>query len=138
MKVYIGKNEAPEEFKRITEPGILNYVADDSECEIIVLDGVLKKMPIDNVANYLMLARKKLRLNGVLTVKDLDFDILSYIHQRNSDLASINKAIFQNGSIESVFNFEYILQILSNNMGLELQVKNLEGLDFILTFRRVS
>jgi hypothetical protein len=138
MKIYIGKNEVPEEFKKISEPGILNYVADDSECEIIVLDGVLKKMSIDNIPNYLLLARKKLRLNGILTVKDLDFDIASYVHQKNSDLAGINKAIFQNGAVESVFNFEYILQILTNNTGLELQVKNIEGLDFILTFRRVS
>jgi hypothetical protein len=139
MKVYIGHNQTSEDFKAITEPAILNYIADDSECETIVLDGILKKMNLNDITGYLALVRKKLRLNGILAIKDIDFDLFCFIYGKNANFEELNKFIFDNGSINSMFNYEYILNLLnSSNTGLELESKNIDGINFILNFRRVS
>lgn len=48
MKVYIGnRNINDGSYKNISEPQIMNYVAEDSECTVIVLDGVLTSCQTD-------------------------------------------------------------------------------------------
>ena len=47
MKVYIGNRKFNDEsFKVITEPEILSYIAEDSECTTIVFDNVLNKLKV--------------------------------------------------------------------------------------------
>lgn len=138
MRIYIG-NENPEGFNKITEPNVLYFTAEDAECEHIYCDNTLKKMTVQNIPTFLHLVRQKLRLNGLLTIRDVDFDLFSYILNKNGDYNQMNSVLFANGAVESIFNAEFILSILSSQQfGLELQTKNIDGTNFILVLRRVS
>jgi hypothetical protein len=138
MRIYIG-NENPEGFNKITEPSVLSFTAEDAECEHIYCDNILKKITMANIPVFLSLVRQKLRLNGLFTVKDIDFDLFSYILNKSGDYSQMNSVLFSNGAVESIFNAEYILSLLSSpQFGLELQSKNIDGTNFILVLRRVS
>lgn len=56
MKIYIGsKNIEDDSYQSITDVQVLNYIADDSECTTIILDGVLTKQDLNQAVNVLNL-----------------------------------------------------------------------------------
>ena len=138
MKIYIGKGEVNEQYRKIEEPQLISYIAEDAECTEIVVDGVLRSMNLSEIQQYLVLLRQKTRLNGVLILKDIDFDILHYVYDKNNNIEELNKTMFSSGTpLNSLLKYEIILPI-ATSLGYELVVKNTEGLDFILVLRRVG
>jgi hypothetical protein len=131
MKVYIGDNQLNDEtYKTIKDPGILKYIADDSECTVIVLDGTLRKLNLDSVLIVLDEAVKKLRLGGKLKIIDIDFDLLTHVYKKVGNIADLNKAVFSSSEVRSFLTYELILEILSKYSKLEMSMVNLKNIEF--------
>ena len=137
MKVYIGnRNINDGSYKNISEPQIMNYVAEDSECTVIVLDGVLRKLPIDQLAQTIALAYKKLRIGGTLKIVDIDFDLLVYAYGKSKNLASLNQAIFAPSEIRSFLSVDLLKEIIQQYPKLSLQSMNSQNIEFDAEFKR--
>jgi hypothetical protein len=137
MKIYIGSRAVDNgSYKNISEPQIMNYIAEDSECTAIVLDGVLRKLPIDQVAQTIALAYKKLRIGGILKIVDIDFDLLVYVYGKSKNLASLNQAIFAPSEIRSFLSVDLLKEITQQYPKLSLQSMNIQNIEFDAEFKR--
>lgn len=136
MKIYIGpKNIEDSSYKSISSIQMLSYLADDSECTTIVLDGVLSKQNLNEVINALSLCSSKLRLGGKLQIIDIDFDILTYVYGKNQDIQNLNSRVFQLGPINSLLTLELVKQ-LCVQVGLTIGSISLNNIDFVLECTR--
>lgn len=115
MKVYIGNQQVSDEsYRSITDPTILNYIAEDSECSVIVLNGVLRKYNLNTSMQILELCYKKLRIGGLLKIIDIDFDLLIYAYQRNGNLVALNNGIFDS-EMRSFLTLEFLKDFINQN-----------------------
>jgi hypothetical protein len=137
MKIYIGSRAVDNgSYKNISEPQIMNYIAEDSECTAIVLDGILRKLPIDQAAQTIALAYKKLRIGGILKIVDIDFDLLVYVYGKSKNLASLNQAIFAPSEIRSFLSVDLLKEITQQYPKLSLQSMNIQNIEFDAEFKR--
>lgn len=112
MKVYIGnRNIQDDSYRQIPDPEILHHIADDAECNIIILDGVLRRYTLGQVVEILQLCNKKLRLGGIVKIIDIDFDLMIYVYGKLQNVADLNKAIFTS-EIRSFLTFDLLLEIV--------------------------
>jgi hypothetical protein len=137
MKVYIGNRTFNDEsFKIITEPEILSYVAEDSECTTIIFDNVLTKLKFEDVISTLNMAITKLRLNGLLIINDVDFDLLNYLYTRSPDLKSLNDLVSGINGFKSFLSSELIKDAMNNFPNMKLGGASLSNLEFKLEYIR--
>lgn len=136
MKIYIGpKNIEDDSYQSITDVQVLNYIADDSECTTIILDGVLTKQDLNQAVNVLNLCSSKLRLGGKLQIVDIDFDILIYAYGKNQDIKNLNLRVFQSGPINSLLTLDLVKQMCIQ-VGLSIGSISLNNIDFVLECTR--
>lgn len=136
MKIYIGsKNIEDDSYQSITDIQVLNYIADDSECTTIILDGVLTKQDLNQAVNVLNLCSSKLRLGGKLQIVDIDFDILIYAYGKNQDIKNLNLRVFQSGPINSLLTLDLVKQMCIQ-VGLSIGSISLNNIDFVLECTR--
>lgn len=137
MKIYIGnKTIEDDSYKSITEPQILNYLSEDSECTVIVLDRVLTKYSLNEIVNVLSLCHKKLRIGGTLKIVDLDFDLLTYIYKKLGDIVQLNNSVFEN-EMGSFITLELVSGIINSNFkDMENSFSKIQNVEFDLEFTR--
>lgn len=136
MKIYIGNRKIEDEsYQVITEPTVLNYLAEDAECTVIVFDGVLRRYKLPDVQQIIQLAHKKLRIGGMLKIVDVDFDLLLYAYQRNGNLVELNGAIFNN-DIGSFLNIDIVDTILKQFNDLTKNSQRIQNIEFDMEFIR--
>lgn len=137
MKIYIGSRQLEDSsYKSITEVEMLKYIADDSECTSIILDGVLKKVPLSQVANVLNLAYSKLRSGGELIISDIDFDLLLFAYKKIGKLDDLNKMVESVGGFKSFVTYEYLTELLKSIPSLKLAGVDIDNIEFRLTYKR--
>jgi hypothetical protein len=137
MKVYVGnRNFNDESFKIITEPEILSYIAEDSECTTIVLDNTLTKLKFNDVVSTINMAVSKLRTNGILIINDIDFDLLTYLYTRNPNLQELNALVSGINGFKSFLSSELVKDIMKNFPNLNLGGATLNNLEFKLEYIR--
>lgn len=137
MKIYIGSRDINDNsYKTINEPQIINYIAEDSECNVIVLDGVLRKLGIDQVLQTIDLVNRKLRIGGILKIVDIDFDLLVYRYGKSKNLVDLNRAIFAPSEIRSFLSIDLIKEIIQQYPKLQLQALNIQNIEFDVEFKR--
>ena len=137
MKIYIGNRDINDNsYKTINEPQIINYIAEDSECNVIVLDGILRKLGIDQVLQTIDLVNKKLRIGGILKIVDIDFDLLVYRYGKSKNLVELNRAIFAPSEIRSFLSIDLIKEIIQQYPKLQLQALNIQNIEFDVEFKR--
>lgn len=137
MKVYIGDKQLNDDtYKTIKDPGVLKYVADDSECTVIVMDGILRRLNLDTVLITIDDAIKKLRLGGKLKIIDIDFDLLMHVYKKIGHIGDLNRAVFSNSEVRSFLNYELILEIISKHPKVEVSAVNLKNIEFDIEVTR--
>lgn len=137
MKIYVGSRVIDDSsYKTVNEPQIINYIAEDSECTVIVLDGILRKQTIDQAVQTIALANKKLRIGGILKIVDIDFDLLVYAYGRSKNLVDLNRAIFAPSEVRSFLSVDLIKEIIQQYPKLQLQALNIQNIEFDLEFKR--
>ena len=137
MKIYIGDKQLNDEsYKAIKEPELLKYMADDSECTVIVFDSILRKLNLNNILSHLDNAVKKLRMNGILKIIDIDFDLLLYVYKKNGNIIDLNNAIFANSEMKSFLSYELVLEILSKYPQMHVSNINLKNIEFDIELTR--
>jgi hypothetical protein len=137
MKVYVGNRTFNDEsFKMITEPEILSYIAEDSECTTIVLDNTLTKLKFNDVISTVNMAVNKLRTNGILIINDIDFDLLTYLYTRNPNLQELNNLVSGINGFKSFLSSELIKDMMKNFPNLSLGGATLNNLEFKLEYIR--
>ena len=136
MKIYVGLNKIQDQsYTVIDDVRGIDYLAEDSEIQNIILDGVLSQHNLDNIIAILNLVFKKTRLNGIVSIKDVDFDLLSFHYSQKNDIIEINSLPVLNNGIKSFINLEYILN-LAKNYNFEVINRNYTGVEFVLELRR--
>jgi len=137
MKVYIGDKQLNDDtYKTIKDPGVLKYVADDSECTVIVMDGILRRLNLDSVLITIDDAIKKLRLGGKLKIIDIDFDLLMHVYKKIGNIGDLNRAVFSSSEVRSFLNYELILEIISKYPKVEVSAVNLKNIEFDIEVTR--
>lgn len=137
MKIYIGKADLQEQgFKCITEPGILEYLVDDSEATEIVFDNVLRSNYLKDVDRLLELATKKLRMSGFITIVDIDFELLQFAYEKQGNIVEVNNTIIGNGmAIRSFLTNDLILD-MAKSKNLIVEFNNTKNIEFLVKLRR--
>jgi hypothetical protein len=139
MKIYIGTRQINDDsFKTVAEPQILNYLAEDSECTTIIIDNILKQSTIENAAMIIDLAVRKLRLGGSLLINDIDFDLLTFIYEKNPDIISLNQMVSNTGGFKMFLTMDLTKQLVSRYNSLSLISSKINGLEFTLEYKRES
>jgi hypothetical protein len=137
MKVYIGNRQLKDDsFKIINDPEMLEYVAEDSECTVIVLDNTLSKINLNEVSKILNLCIKKLRIKGKFIINDIDFELLNYIYSKNPNLKDLNVMIQSIGGFKSFLSYELIKELLDNYNNIVLSGVSLQNMEFKLEYSR--
>ena len=135
MKVYIGNgNINDESFKSISDAQILNYIADDSECIVIVLDNILRNHKIADIPKILELCKTKLRLGGIIHIADMDFDILNYWYNM-TNIEEFNSKVIQSGPLYSFLNIDFVKNICTN-LGLTVTTATINNTNFVIEVTR--
>jgi hypothetical protein len=139
MKIYIGdKDISDESYKKITEVQILNFIAEDSECTNIVLDNILRKFQLNELVAAMQLVAKKTRLGGVISIVDIDFDLLCYVYRKNANLIALNQAVMTAGGFKSFLSNSLIVALLKELPGFKLVSAQANNIEFRVEIQRVS
>lgn len=137
MKIYIGNRSVDSpEYKNLTEVEMIKYIADDSECTSIILDGVLKNFGISEIPGILNLVISKLRNQGELIISDVDFDLLIFAHKKLNNLLDLNRMVESSGGFKSFITYESITEMLSGYNNISLITVNINNLEFRLQYRK--
>jgi hypothetical protein len=137
MKVYIGNRTIKDQdFKSVGDISMLKYIADDSECTAIVLDGVIKSLKFSEIPNIINMVFTKLRNGGDLVINDIDFDLLVYAHNKMANLAEMNKMIESVGSLNCLVNYQFILDLFAPYSQLKLVSMELNNLEFRIAYKK--
>lgn len=138
MKVYIGSREIQDQaFKSIKDVSLLQAIADDAECTNIILDGVLRKYTLSEIANVLNTALSKLRIGGELVISDLDFDLIVFAHRKLSNMIELNKMVETIGGFKSFLTYELVSDMVKSNPRISLISVDITNIEFKLVFKRV-
>lgn len=114
MKVYIGNSEINDEsYKQIADPNLLQFVAEDAECTVIILNGILRRYNLSQVQEIIKLCRQKLRLGGILKIIDVDFDLLIYVYGKLGNIVDLNNAVMTT-EIRSFLTFDLVVEIIKS------------------------
>lgn len=114
MKVYIGNSEINDEsYKQIADPNLLQFVAEDAECTVIILNGILRRYNLSQVQEIIKLCRQKLRLGGILKIIDVDFDLLIYVYGKLGNIVDLNNAVITT-EIRSFLTFDLVVEIIKS------------------------
>jgi len=138
MKVYIGnRNIEDESYQQIPDPSILQHIADDAECTAIILDGILRRHNLQQVADILRLCQKKLRLGGILKVIEVDFDLLIYVYGKLGNIVDLNNA-FLVSEVRSLLTFDLLLEIIKANAPdvANVNFSRIQNIEFDVEFIR--
>jgi hypothetical protein len=137
MRVYIGdKKLDTDAYKIITEYKILEYIADDSECTEIIIDGVLRQLSIEEVEQCIALSVKKLRSSGSIKIIDIDFDLMIYAYKKLGNINNLNASIFKQSSIKSFLTNSLIMDMFrpyTNIFPFRIETQNIE---FIMELKK--
>lgn len=137
MKVYIGNRSIKDEnFKSLGDVSMLRYIADDSECNTIILDGVIKSLKISEIPSVVDMVVSKLRNGGDLVINDIDFDLLIFAHNKVSDLFELNKMIESTGGFNSVVTYQFVLDLFNRYNQLKLTSMDLNNIEFRIAYRK--
>lgn len=138
MKVYVGNRRIEDEsYQQIPDPSILQHVADDAECTTIILDGVLRRYNLPQVADVLRLCQKKLRLGGILKIIEVDFDLLVYVYGKLGNIVDLNNA-FMTSEVRSLLTFDLLLEIMKTNAPdvANVNFSRIQNIEFDVEFVR--
>lgn len=137
MKIYIGNRSVDDQtYKNLTEVEMLKYIADDSECTSIILDGVLKTLTISEIPSVINLVISKMRSNGHLIISDIDFDLLVFAHKKLNNLQELNKMVENFGGFKSFNTYETIVDLMKTYQNFALQSADINNLEFRLTYKK--
>ena len=137
MKLYIGNRTINDEsFKSIKDLEVVNYIAEDGECEVLILDQSLTKYDINYVETMIGQAKAKVKLGGTLVINDIDFDLLSYYYSKNNNIKDINSLALQAGGFKSFVTMELVKSILSQFSDVTILQTEYNNLEFKIVVQR--
>ena len=138
MKVYLGNRSIKDEsFKVLSQVEMLEYVADDSECTSIILDGLLRQYSINKIPNILSLIVKKLRPEGSLIISDIDFDLLVFAYRKTGNVLELNQMAEQAKGFKSFITNELVKDFLNQFQYIQLKSVVLSNIEFKLEYTKV-
>lgn len=133
MKIYIGNQEVQDSsIQKILDVQTLQYVADNNECNQIIVDNNLRRVNQDQLYQVAQIIVSKLRIDGRLIINDIDSDLLGFYLYKNGDGDKIAKTFFP---ASNFLTYQQVVSIF-NSLGLTLIGKNIQGLNFIVEFIR--
>lgn len=139
MKIYIGNRQINDDsFKVIAQPEVLNYLAEDGECETIIIDGILRKNKFQDGVNLLDLVIKKLRIGGNLIIGEIDLDLLVYTYSNNPNLIELNEMVSTVGAFESFWNIDLAKTVITRYNNLSISSSRINGMEFNIEYKRNS
>ena len=128
MKIFISK-ELPtnDSYAHVSDLGLLDLVVEDSEATEIIVDNFLSKFAFEEIGNVVQKIASKLRKNGKITFYHAEIDMICYQRSRSMiDIDTLNKTLFSQGEMRSVFPIENLVDLLTS-VGLSIKSKQLHN-----------
>ena len=139
MKVYLSSTKKENNYKWASNLSMLDGILLDSEGTDIICDDFISSFGIEEMPSLLMKLKNKLRLNGKLTIAEVDSNIIfrrGYNHEISENDANV--ALFNNQKRKSLLSLEFIVEALPSNLIVESKTYEHQTCRFILVVRRVS
>lgn len=137
MKLYIGNRTINDEsFKSVKDLEVVNYIAEDGECDVLILDQSLTKYDINYIEAMIGQAKAKVKLGGTLIINDIDFDLLSYYYSKNNNIKDINSLALQIGGFKSFITMELVKSMLSKFSDITVLQTEYNNLEFKIVVQR--
>ncbi len=118
----------------------LDEVVFDCEATDIVVDNYLSQFSEKELPQLLYKILSKLRINGTITISDVDIDIVTMRYSRGDiNIKDLNDLLFDGTYRKSILNLESVSEVLNNNNFKTEQssIDSNTGL-FFITVRRVA
>lgn len=137
MKLYIGNRTINDEsFKSVKDLEVVNYMAEDGECDVVILDQSLTRYDMNYLESVISQVKAKVKLGGTLIINDIDFDLLSYYYSKNNNIKDINSLAIQIGGFKSFITMELIKSILSQFSDVTVLQMEYNNLEFKIVVQR--
>lgn len=140
MKIYISTKQ-PEDntYTHVKNIMTLDQVVLNSEASEIIVDEYLSQFSEQELPQLLAKILSKLRLNGTITISDIDVDIVCMRYTRGDiNIKDLNDLLFDVGARKSLLNLESVSKALSQTFKVEQSSINSQVGDFFVKARRTA
>lgn len=140
MKIYIS-TKPPEDtsYTHVSNIMTLDRSVLDCEATDIIVDNYLSQFSEQELIEVLRKILSKVRLNGSITLIDIDVDVVALRYSRGDiDIKSLNQLLFSHSARKSFLNIESVATAFQNVFKIEQSSINSEIGTFLIKARRAS
>jgi len=121
MKIYISvKQPKDDSYNHVSNIMMLNDMVLDCEATDIIVDNYLSQFSESELPQLLSKILSKMRVNGTITIVDIDVDILSMRYNRGDvTIKDLNDLLFDGTSRKSLLNLESVATAFNDSFLIE-------------------
>lgn len=121
MKIYISvKQPKDDSYNHVSNIMMLNDMVLDCEATDIIVDNYLSQFSESELPQLLSKILSKMRVNGTITIVDIDVDILSMRYNRGDvTIKDLNDLLFGGTSRKSLLNLESVATAFNDSFLIE-------------------
>tara|TARA_R100000008_G_C3585569_1_gene171996 strand:+ start:2493 stop:2915 length:423 start_codon:yes stop_codon:yes gene_type:complete len=139
MKIYLSQaDQEDKNYRHFQNVAMFVREVLDTEANEIICDGFLSNFSSDELPQVINIICSKVRLNGEVVVKDLDFDLVARrISREELSVTHINQNILRSRSFKSLLTLEDVEQFVPE--GFQVYTKGFDEsmCEFVIRLRRV-
>jgi hypothetical protein len=121
MKIYISvKQPKDDSYNHVSNIMMLDDMVLDCEATDIIVDNYLSQFSESELPQLLSKILSKMRVNGTITIVDIDVDILSMRYNRGDvTIKDLNDLLFGGTSRKSLLNLESVATAFNDSFLIE-------------------
>jgi len=121
MKIYISvKQPKDDSYNHVSNIMMLDDMVLDCEATDIIVDNYLSQFSENELPQLLSKILSKMRVNGTITIVDIDVDILSMRYNRGDvTIKDLNDLLFGGTSRKSLLNLESVATAFNDSFLIE-------------------
>ena len=121
MKIYISvKQPKDDSYNHVSNIMMLNDMVLDCEATDIIVDNYLSQFSESELPQLLSKILSKMRVNGTITIVDIDVDIRSMRYNRGDvTIKDLNDLLFDGTSRKSLLNLESVATAFNDSFLIE-------------------
>jgi len=121
MKIYISvKQPKDDSYNHVSNIMMLDDMVLDCEATDIIVDNYLSQFSESELPQLLSKILSKMRVNGTITIVDIDVDILSMRYNRGDvTIKDLNDLLFDGTSRKSLLNLESVATAFNDSFLIE-------------------
>lgn len=140
MKIYISvKQPTDSSYSHLSNIMMLDDMVLDCEATDLVVDDYLSQFSEKELPQLLSKILSKIRVDGTITILDIDVDILSMRYSRGDiNIKDLNSLLFNDSSRKCLLNLESVLDAFNDSFKIEHSAINSQLGTFSVKARRIK